>query len=1242
MEHKTKHNNLKRAAFALLVILMTCASAWAQGYDYIDANGGMHNTADDGISVTVLTGNEPHQDHYGDVVPLAAGWYYVGSDISYDCALMIEGNVTIILGNGCTLHMANNDYGVFNPEYSYYTLTIYGQSLDKDVAGTIYSYSTNSTAFGVYNYIQHSGNVNIARCHEGISGFGQYACCETRLNGGTLNINAVAVASNDQFAIGIEATDITINGGQLNVTATGGSWPKGIYSKGGTISLGWTNPTDFICVNSYSLLNNVLFHSNMVAADTLVVFGTDTEIIGEHNEGLNGLTLVPPCSTGIPGISLEGDMLVINNDSGWNLFCDFLQFNDIYNRFSGRTVKLGADFSVTRMMGSSGHEFCGTFDGNHKTLTFNSTDNVGYVAPFRYVSSTTPFGATEISPAAIHDLNVVCNITTGSEVASGLVGQVWGDLDISGCTVSGTITTSSKYACGFIGEQDASTTNMTNCRSSITINSSVNGDGTHCGFVGKTQSGTTANISGCLFNGRLLGGTTNSCAGFVGWSNGTTNISNSIFNPTEVTISTDNCATFARNRVNVDHSYYYQTLGSEQGKLSLSINAGEYVSVVNASTPTVYDVSGITSYDNGFLYNNMLYAGENEVLSLTLGHSDREGYLFNGYLATAGTFSGNENPYTLTMPNNNVTINSHWDVAYVAADGSIQGCADYTVLTSDMDVSNLSDGWYVADNDLSYNHIAFSGNANLILFDGVELSVNSNNQSNAINAHDLTIYGQSYGTGKLTATSPSGYNGIYIDANDLTIYNCDINASGITALKNVNINGGRINVNGGFGLASMGGIITLGWHNASDCITANNYFGTVCVAPGQAFTDGTNAYVGTLTSEQVAAIANATLVPCATRTISGYGDENGHWAFIASPVVGNLDIDAVANLKAEPAENYDLYRLNPSTVVWENYKNTVYTDFNNLINGHGYLYANKNDVFLAFPGAVNTENTETVNLGEGWNLVGNPFPTAAYIDRAYYKMNDEGSDVEPVLMNTNEAIPACTGVVVHADSEEETATFVNTTQRFFGEGGLLMRLSMNTTDGAKAQDRGYVSFREGLQLRKFIFNEEHAKLFMTRDNEDYAIAYSQKTGEIPLRFKAVYNGEYTLTVNPIFVEMENLHLVDNQTGAEIDLLSTPTYSFTANAGDDDSRFKLVFAANSIFENGDNNNVPFAYVSNGNIVVTHDGADATLQIVDVMGRVVVSLVGDAMDRISTNGMPAGVYVLRLVDGNIVRTQKMVIQ
>jgi len=43
---------------------------------------------------------------------------------------------------------------------------------------------------------------------------------------------------------------------------------------------------------------------------------------------------------------------------------------------------------------------------------------------------------------------------------------------------------------------------------------------------------------------------------------------------------------------------------------------------------------------------------------------------------------------------------------------------------------------------------------------------------------------------------------------------------------------------------------------------------------------------------------------------------------------------------------------------------------------------------------------------------------------------------------------------------------------------------------------------------------------------------------------------------------------------------------------------------------------------------------------MMGRVV--LAGDAMNRVSTNGMTAGVYVLRLINGEQVKTQKMIIE
>lgn len=47
----------------------------------------------------------------------------------------------------------------------------------------------------------------------------------------------------------------------------------------------------------------------------------------------------------------------------------------------------------------------------------------------------------------------------------------------------------------------------------------------------------------------------------------------------------------------------------------------------------------------------------------------------------------------------------------------------------------------------------------------------------------------------------------------------------------------------------------------------------------------------------------------------------------------------------------------------------------------------------------------------------------------------------------------------------------------------------------------------------------------------------------------------------------------------------------------------------------------------------------LQIVDVTGRVLVCR--DAACHVSTNGMAKGVYVLRLIEGEKVRTQKIVI-
>ena len=255
------------------------------------------------------------------------------------------------------------------------------------------------------------------------------------------------------------------------------------------------------------------------------------------------------------------------------------------------------------------------------------------------------------------------DIVTGKEYSAGYVGKHSGMLNISGCTVGGTIKTSAKYAAGFVSNPNSSC-NITDCLSSLTINSSVNGDGTHGGFVSvqNKTNGAVLNITGCAFNGRLLGSDTNSCGGFVGWRNKGLTITDSIFAPSSVTISDTNSAMFARNLGTTINSYYLNAFGTDsdnQWKQGYSVTAGENTTVSPGDSTTQYKVSKIEAYDKGITFNGTFYAGENENVSLTLGDVHPIGMICGSYSVNNGTLTGNDYPYTLTMPAANVIVTAN-------------------------------------------------------------------------------------------------------------------------------------------------------------------------------------------------------------------------------------------------------------------------------------------------------------------------------------------------------------------------------------------------------------------------------------------------------------------------------------------------------------------------------------------------------------------------------------------------------
>ena len=71
---------------------------------------------------------------------------------------------------------------------------------------------------------------------------------------------------------------------------------------------------------------------------------------------------------------------------------------------------------------------------------------------------------------------------------------------------------------------------------------------------------------------------------------------------------------------------------------------------------------------------------------------------------------------------------------------------------------------------------------------------------------------------------------------------------------------------------------------------------------------------------------------------------------------------------------------------------------------------------------------------------------------------------------------------------------------------------------------------------------------------------------------------------------------------------------------------------------DGDNETFAFINNGNIIITGKG---TLQVVDMMGHILSSetINGSVSKAID---VASGVYMLRLVNGDDVKTQKIVIQ
>ena len=376
-----------------------------------------------------------------------------------------------------------------------------------------------------------------------------------------------------------------------------------------------------------------------------------------------------------------------------------------------------------------------------------------------------------------------------------------------------------------------------------------------------------------------------------------------------------------------------------------------------------------------------------------------------------------------------------------------------------------------------------------------------------------------------------------------------------------------------------------------------------------------------------------------SKTLFGYGvnynpetDPNEHWYLIASPMVGGSNPMSVQRLIN--TAGYDLYAFDQTEELeWRNYKVNTFT----LESGKGYLYANSEDGDITFVGTPYSGNGQveliysTANSDprmHGMNLVGNPFPEdAAYIDRDFYTVNPNSNE----FMVVSRTIEPMEGAIVKTSgTQNETMTFSTTLPANNSK-----KLALNLSQGHGILDRAIVHFEESQPLTKLQMRDNSTSICIPMDGVDYASISADNQGEMPVSFKAEENGTYTLSFNSENVSFGYLHLVDNMTGNDVDLLANPSYTFEAKKTDYRSRFKLVFATGN-----NSNDDTFAFYSSGNWVINNEG-EATLQVVDVTGRIVSSEAINGCANININAAN-GVYMLRLVNGNNVKTQKIVVK
>jgi hypothetical protein len=463
--------------------------------------------------------------------------------------------------------------------------------------------------------------------------------------------------------------------------------------------------------------------------------------------------------------------------------------------------------------------------------------------------------------------------------------------------------------------------------------------------------------------------------------------------------------------------------------------------------------------------------------------------------------------------------------------------------------------------------------------------------------------------------------------------------------------------------------------------------GTLANAAGNAGLVIKSTATGTGSLIHSTAGVNATV----ERYLVGYNavdDQMFH--FISSPVAGQaIREEFVTNT---PTSGHDFYKFDEVINTWVNTKdgdgswNSAFES--NFGVGKGYLVAYPSDVTKEFTGTLNASeavltctNTAPPAGGSGWNLLGNPFPSAIDwaqvslgdgIDNALYYYDNAAQNYryylapvsgdETSLGSGQQYIPAMQGFMVHAKTTGTKTVSLPLAARTHSGQDVFYK-STQTVPGSLSlkvaangyEDEAFIHFNQNattafdgsFDAYKLRSYSDKVPMIYTKGSDGSELSINglpelDGATVIPVFFNTAVNGAYELTANLAGLPGATVYLQDLGLNKTQNLSVNPVYSFTATSNDPANRFNLTFGSVGI-DNPTTGEAVQVYAHSGLVYMNGVAAGTEVTISDITGRVVkqVRASGNGLTTLNVSNLPHGMYIVTMNSGKELQSRKIIL-